>query len=174
MAKAKIFIQVSLALVFSFGIVAQASATTATIKTDFGDLGAGSWELYGDQVDGAFDDAWVFSLSGEDVTGAAVAIELDFPTDVTIDSVSIVKGTKSGSDFTFTASDILATGGPAQTITATLLEANEPFAVIISGEGGPGSYSGTLELAAVPIPAAAWLFGSSLLGVVWIGRRRRT
>jgi len=34
---------------------------------------------------------------------------------------------------------------------------------------GNGSY----ELAAVPIPAAAWLFGSALLGMVGIGARRR-
>lgn len=36
-----------------------------------------------------------------------------------------------------------------------------------------GGYDGDLNLSAVPIPAAAWLFGSALLGVVGVGRSRK-
>ncbi len=54
-----------------------------------------------------------------------------------------------------------------------MLELDEPFAVIVKGSGGPGSYAGTLELAAVPIPGAAWLFGSGVLGLLGIGYTRR-
>jgi hypothetical protein len=55
----------------------------------------------------------------------------------------------------------------------------------ITGNGGTGqvqSYdltdtltltaNGTLEVAPVPVPAAVWLFGSGLLGLIGVGRRR--
>ena len=38
-------------------------------------------------------------------------------------------------------------------------------------------YTGALEIAsvaAVPIPAAAWLFGSALMGLMGISRRRKS
>lgn len=35
-----------------------------------------------------------------------------------------------------------------------------------------GSYSGVLNLAPVPVPAAAWLFGSGLVGLVGLRRRK--
>jgi len=34
------------------------------------------------------------------------------------------------------------------------------------------SLSGEAELAAVPIPAAVWLFGSGLLGLIGVARRK--
>ncbi len=33
------------------------------------------------------------------------------------------------------------------------------------GEGTTGMIAGTVSLTAVPIPAAAWLFGAALLGI---------
>lgn len=41
----------------------------------------------------------------------------------------------------------------------------------VSGSAG-GSYSGVLNVAPVPVPAAAWLMGSALLGLVGARRRR--
>lgn len=42
----------------------------------------------------------------------------------------------------------------------------------VTGAGG-GSYAGTLNIAPVPLPAAAWLFGSGLLGLGALVRRRK-
>ena len=51
---------------------------------------------------------------------------------------------------------------------------------ILDGTGGGGNattlltaFSVTAELAPVPIPAAAWLFGSGLLGLVGMARRKK-
>jgi hypothetical protein len=41
----------------------------------------------------------------------------------------------------------------------------------VVGAGG-GSYSGVLNLAPVPVPAAVWMFGSGLLGLVAVRRRK--
>jgi hypothetical protein len=35
-------------------------------------------------------------------------------------------------------------------------------------------FSGIVEQTAVPVPAAVWLFGSGLLGLVGIARRKQT
>jgi hypothetical protein len=37
---------------------------------------------------------------------------------------------------------------------------------------GTGSYSGCGQVSAVPVPAAAWLFGSALLGLAGIVKRK--
>jgi len=42
----------------------------------------------------------------------------------------------------------------------------------VTGTSG-GSYAGPLHIAPVPLPAAAWLFGSGLLGLGAIARRRK-
>ena len=49
--------------------------------------------------------------------------------------------------------------------------ASEIFHGFLNNTEHPGSTYLTIAPAAVPIPAAAWLFGSALLGLVGIGRR---
>lgn len=41
-----------------------------------------------------------------------------------------------------------------------------------AGMCATGSFAPTLEVSAVPVPAAAWLFGSGLLGLVGVARRK--
>ena len=38
---------------------------------------------------------------------------------------------------------------------------------------GPNSYDGTFEVSSVPVPAAVWLFGSGLLGLIGVARRKK-
>jgi hypothetical protein len=43
-----------------------------------------------------------------------------------------------------------------------------------SNGGGTWDYTWTFEVAAVPIPAAAWLFGSGLLSLIGVARRKKS
>jgi len=70
--------------------------------------------------------------------------------------------------------------GGAFTGTATGTELAGTFAIdwtsAISGgpfDGQVGTYAATGTYSAVPVPAAAWLFGSGLVGLVGVARRRR-
>lgn len=51
---------------------------------------------------------------------------------------------------------------------------NDTATMAIAFYGNPGAYflAGDLQWTKVPVPAAAWLFGSALLGLVGVGRRR--
>jgi hypothetical protein len=44
---------------------------------------------------------------------------------------------------------------------------------IFADAGALGLASGPFDVAAVPVPAAAWLFGSGLLGLIGIARRKK-
>jgi hypothetical protein len=48
-------------------------------------------------------------------------------------------------------------------------------ALVVGGpfNGVTGNWTITGVVSAVPVPAAAWLFGSGLLGLVGVARRRR-
>ena len=52
---------------------------------------------------------------------------------------------------------------------ATLTLCNGPSGCTIQGGGGAGGGGNSV----VPIPAAAWLFGSGLLGLAGVSRKRR-
>ena len=61
---------------------------------------------------------------------------------------------------------------------ATLISSPDTYLIIFDGLDGSGAkISGNtlaVDLAPVPVPAAVWLFGSGLLGLVGIARRRQS
>jgi hypothetical protein len=59
-----------------------------------------------------------------------------------------------------------------------MVAANTAYSFVIEGTlsqsgGGNGFLSGAVSVSEVPLPAAFWLFGSGLVGVAGIARRRR-
>ena len=79
----------------------------------------------------------------------------------------------NGTDFNQGAGGVTATTDGAGNFTATwtALVVGGPF----NGQIGNWTLNGTAAAAGpvIPIPAAAWLFGSGLLGLVGVARRRR-
>lgn len=68
----------------------------------------------------------------------------------------------------------IGTVGSVTVLPATVLNPGTYVLEIrgnVTGDFG-GSYAGTLNLTTVPVPAAAWLFGSGILGIVGVARRR--
>ena len=81
-------------------------------------------------------------------------------------------------------------GGPGRIITgvnltavsvtgltdASILAFGDDFVTVDLGQGGGGelgwSATYTMETTVIPVPAAVWLFGSGLLGLIGIARRK--
>ena len=77
----------------------------------------------------------------------------------------------------------LVTGAaPVATLTFTAIGVGSSLVTVGDGAGLGGGWSppidtynaGTVNVNAVPVPAAVWLFGSGLLGLVGIARRKKT
>ncbi len=98
------------------------------------------------------------------------------------------EGFTTGSDSNFyTSDDLFAPDGIVETLTGTNLVAtgNGSWTATLVSAGNTGDswipiFSGTaytealnIEISAVPVPAAVWLFGSGLLTLIGIARRRR-
>lgn len=76
----------------------------------------------------------------------------------------------NGTDFAQGNSSVTGTttGGTSFSIAWTsLIGGGPPFG------GQIGTYTATGTLSAIPVPAAAWLMGSGLIGLVGVARRRR-
>jgi hypothetical protein len=67
---------------------------------------------------------------------------------------------------------IVAAGAAPQPLAFTLLEGVNRFQFTVSGTGSD-RWQLMSSITAVPLPAAVWLFGSALVGLVVVGRRRR-
>lgn len=56
---------------------------------------------------------------------------------------------------------------------SALLTAGAQYILKIAVSGGPNAFSATTQISAVPLPAAAWLFGSALMGLGLFRRRKQ-
>lgn len=77
-------------------------------------------------------------------------------------------GANAITDIDFSLNGLFAIGGYLSTIDSTNQE------VLFSGTGGPDFFKSvlTIETTIVPVPAAAWLFGSGLIGLIGVARRK--
>ena len=58
-------------------------------------------------------------------------------------------------------------------VSLGVLEAGDYLIGIYEGNNNPSTNEVTLQLTAVPLPAAVWLFGSALMGLGVVARRRK-
>jgi hypothetical protein len=66
----------------------------------------------------------------------------------------------------------IATGSFNESTNAFDVSWTRPLTGIPYLMSGTFSLQGTAQLAAVPVPAAAWLFGTGLIGLVGLARRK--
>jgi len=147
-------------------LAAGSSAWSATIS--LGSVGAG--DLVGDGVvkiksPVAFADEWTFTLTDNLIVSISVDAN-DSPPSFNISNFLVISDSPlivfsfQAADNRYSFDGVL----PADTYTFDVTG-------VSSGSIG-GSYIGTVGATLVPIPAAAWLFGSALLGLVAVGRRK--
>ncbi len=133
---------------------------------------------------GDFSDTWGFSL-GED-GGLPYQVEIDIENVPSLPSAFpagyLYNITNLQLVLTDASDNVLATIVAGDSLVVpTLLNAGEWYTLTITGTvpgtvaGGGlwgGQYLGNLTVQEVPLPAAAWLFGTALLGLAGIARRR--
>ena len=147
------------------GLLAIGSTAAAT-TIEFGDI-AGDYITGGSLLAPAndvIDDQWIFTLLEPLLT----AISLDSNDNLPFFEISDFVASSSSPDIVF---DYDA-GDNAYLFSGLLAAGTYTIDVtgLVTGEIA-GQYDILLGMSAVPVPAAAWLFGSALLGLMASGRR---
>ena len=183
---------------FVFAIASMNAAAVTVIDFGTGNSGTGGTIGYNSNgVDVSGSDILIGSLTVEDAPGAGTYVVdalLSFDTEAntilirgTINAlgISAVTDLLSGSFNSFNyddtqPTDIFSGAGPdikhADLLTALGIPVNTPFEFFgFSLQSVNGSVISTdiVNTAVVPVPAAVWLFGSGLLGMIAVARRRR-
>ena len=95
---------------------------------------------------------------------------------LTVDALNLVG--EVGPTFDFFSVDFLAVPPPSSgpvDIFASAIALDDGWQNLFDQEEDITAYNGaTVNVSAVPVPAAVWLFGSGLIGLVGIARRRTT
>jgi len=116
------------------------------------------------QISGIFSDEWTVTL---DPAAATFNVSTSNPL-----------FTSFTSDYSYDGSiwstfDNLVTTDDDQKYS-TVISSVSKFFVRVSGQASGTANSYDLRVSAVPIPAAVWLFGSALMGLVGVSRRKST
>ena len=114
--------------------------------------------------------AWDFNLGGTWVNSYTTAASSGDATGGSISGTINIIDNWNGTDFAQGGAFTGTTSGSNFTASWTSLIVGGPF----NGQTGTYNVSGTYAVApAVPVPAAIWLMGSGLIGLVGVARRRR-
>lgn len=172
----------SVLLVASSLVALNASALTRNLDYDDDDNGIltpnpvdfGSFDNTFDQGSGSFEDFYTFQVDATIAVDFSVAADdINDPNNsFNIDNLTLeVYSGDINNNGTWALLDS-DTGDDVQ-IANLALAAGTDYFVRITGDvvGKPGHYSGNY-VAAVPVPAAVWLFGSALAGLAVVRRRK--
>jgi hypothetical protein len=120
----------------------------------------------------------VNSIAGSFTVDGSIVTQIDFAigsysysaADVEISSIyTLLGGAANGPGITFGTDDFWLQWLPGLPTYFT------GFAYTVAGVNDYySSYTGEISVAAVPVPAAAWLFGSGLIGLAGASRRRKS
>lgn len=110
--------------------------------------------------------------------GNSEAVTVTFSSAVTIDSIRMgqwqgpdkVFFTSAAGNFTFDAETAIFSS--YETFDISSLGAITSFTLIGGSTGTQATLNQLIGVTSVPVPAAAWLFGSALIGLAGIGRKR--
>lgn len=144
------------------GILTSNPVDNDSFQNDF-DANSGSFEdFYTFQVDATI--TVDFSVAAEDVNDPNNTFNIDNLTLEVYSGDTTMPGT-----WTLLGSD---SGDEAQVVNLALVAGTDYFVRVIGDVGAkPGNYAGNY-VAAVPVPAAVWLFGSALAGLAVVRRRK--
>lgn len=158
-------------------MIAPATSMAATITPGsdlFINVGVGNDVGFGGTFDAAGYAAVSFMLSGIAGTTIGSAVSISAPGPLNAVQANIYQDTNLNGLWDTGLDLLIATGTPvtplSSTVTALHLVSGVKYFVGITGPS-KGGYGGSIS--AVPLPAAAWLFGSALLGFMgWSNRRK--
>ena len=172
--------------------VAPTSAPITVLHVTYGDFGINESPTQGDGVNDWSGDLQM-GVAGTLIPNAFDLYGLLGPVDVVADGSGLSGNTGSDLDFTNFAMNLTlqdfsgntvgseyivqsnaspdATFGPNNTFS---VDFTAPIASDLFGPNATGYWhmEGTYETSAVPLPTAAWLLGSGLLGLFVVGRRK--
>ena len=135
------------------------------------------WQDNGQQMTGSF--SWTYT-AGDFENGVGVFSEIFVPgwgedlsgLNITIDPSSIEVSLVQNLD-SINVGVTLKLNKPLTPTTGSLLDLNTSKWEDFDGGNHP-FISGSVEPNVVPVPAAVWLFGSGLLGLVGVARRKKS
>ncbi len=126
---------------------------------------------FSNSVSGSFSDIWTFKTLPNDGIGVSA-------TNVSIKLAGFIdkfSGILDGVALDFDSATSIIAG--KKIITNSLIGAGfgaGDHTLVISGIAGKSaSYGGSIAVAETPIPAAVWLFGSALMGLMGVSRRKK-
>ncbi|MEQ1545192.1 hypothetical protein [Methyloglobulus sp.] len=117
---------------------------------------------------GPFEDTYIFVAPANDGISASAtnSFTINAKTGKTIGKINNFAAQLDGVDL------LLSSGGTFQLLMADLAGTAEQFHSLVISGTSTGSYGGSIAVAQTPIPAAIWLFGSALMGLTGVSRRK--
>ncbi len=162
------------------GVALACAGNASAITVDLGSITPPDNKSFSNTVSGAgFSDTWNFLLTDPATAGTSATNVYLTIAGADYNRITNFAGTLSDGSSTWSLTPTVSAIDlpPANTGIVQLLAFGGTlnpgaYSLTFSGNAqGAASYGGNIVVAPVPLPAAAWLFGSALMGMVAIGRR---